>query len=386
MADAQNAALAAAQQNQYARQAVVGNSIKMVQQIYSNTIDPVAQPVINLSTNALRNTGLLLGFVVEVTGSVTNGSSTEASLAPFGVYNMVDQFRFDDLSNYTRIQTSGRHIGMLNTVRQGFAYGGVYDPTMPVGYGDNFNVFEGPATIAATDSAEIRSVYYLPISYSPVDLRGAIYMATVSAAANLQITLNSAPFVGATDPLKAVYTGNAGGAWTDTVTVTVYQVYLDQIPRLQNGQPILPVQDLNTVYDLKETTFTGMTSGQDFPMAYSNFRAFLSTLAIYDNGGTLAAGTDINYWALQSANFTNLFKYGPKLSALMSRMAIMADFPLGTYLFDSRDTPVNTINFGNMELVLNANGTVNAGARCVIGYEAFAQVTQLPTASSLQIG
>ena len=322
---------------------------------------------------------------MKVSAEVTNGAADQAALSPFGTANVVEQFRFDDLSNYTRIQTSGRHIAMLNSVRQGFAYGGAYAPNLPIDYGNNFDVFQGPATIAAAATADVRQVYYLPISYSPSDLRGAMYMATVAASANLQITLNDAPFTGAGNPLNKVYTGNANGGWTDNVNVTVYQVYLDQIPRLPDGTPILPLLDLDTVYDLKETTFVGMTPGQDFPMPYSNYRAFLSTLVVYDNAGQFGNGDDVNYFSLVSANFTNLFKVSPKIAALNARMAIMSDLPPGTYLFDSRETPINTINFGNMELNINASDA-DAGCRAIVGYEAFARVGQLKAASSLSGG
>lgn len=377
------------QQNQLSRQAVVGNSIKMTQPILSQQIDPASQNVVNLGANVIRNAGLLLGFIVEVSGTLENtGAATpanDATRTAFGTANIVEQFRFDDLSNYTRIQTSGRHLAMLNTVRQGFGYGGAYAPNLPMGYGDNFDVFQGPATIAgAGGTAEVRHTYYVPIAYSPEDLRGAIYMATVAASSNLQITINAAPGAGAGNPLSKVYAGGTV-AWDGNVTVNVTQVYLDQIPRMPDGSPILPALDLDTVYDLKETTFAGMTPGQDFPMAYSNYRAFLSTLVVYDNGGVFGDGSDVNYFSLASANFTNLFKVSPKIAALNARMAIMADLPLGTYLFDSRVTPINTINFGNMELNLNPV-TAAAGARAVVGYEAFARVGQLKSASSLAGG
>ena len=372
-------------QNDMVRRLVVGNSIKMVQPIFSQNVDISAQNVVNIGQNTIRGAGLLLGFIIEVSGNVTNGAADAAALSPFGVANVVSQFRFDDLSGYTRIQTSGRHLAMLNTIRQGYAYGGAYSPNLPIDYGNNFDVFQGPATLAGAATGDVRAVYYMPISYSPSDLRGAIWMATVGSTANLQITLNRDIFVGATNPLNAVYTGNAGGDWTDNVTINVYQVYLDQTPRMQDGTPLLPPLDLDTVYDIKETTFSGMTVGQDYPMAYSNYRAFLSTVVIYDNAGVFGDGDDINYFSLASANFTNLFKVSPKIAALNARMAIMSDMPPGTYLFDSRETPINTINFGNMELNINAADADNP-ARCIVGYEAFARIGQLKTASSLAGG
>lgn len=375
------------QQNLMARQAVVGNSVKMKQQIFSQSIDPTAQTTINITGNAIRNVGLLLGFIVEIEGTVTTGNTGTATRTPMGCANLLTQIRFDDLSNFTRIQVPGWHMAMLNTLRQGFGYGGVYANNLPMGYGDNFEVFKGPATIPVSTAQELRMNYFVPIAYSNNDLRGAIWMSTVSAVSNLQLELNANPISNAGNPINHVYTGNnaAAGGWTGNVVVTVYQVYLDQVPRMENGQPILPVLDLNTIYDLKQTTFTTPTDDQDFPMAYSNFRSFLSTIAVLDNGGVYNGGSDVNYWSLAAANFTNIFKVSPEQAALDARASLMTDCPDGTYLFESRDTPINTINFGNMELNLNGTGLAN-NARVLVGYEAFGIINQLVGASSLAGG
>ncbi len=369
------------QHNFMQRQAVTSNSLKLKQEIYSATINPAQQNVINIGNGVIRNAGLLLGFVVEVSGEVTNTAGSGIDRTPMGTANMVKEFRFDDLSNYTRIQCPGWYMALLNSIRQGFGYGGAYANNITMGYGNNFDVYEGAASAAASAVVDLRHVYYVPISYSSTDLRGAMYMSTVSATSNLQITLNQTPVSAAGNAIDHVYTGNAGD-WSSDVTVTVYQVYLDQLPKGEGGAPILPVMDLNTIYDLKQTTFTGATAGQDFPMAYSNFRSFLSTVAIFDNGGTYAAGTDVNYWALRSANFTNISKISAEIAALDARATLMSDMPLGGYLFESRDMPINTINYGNMELNLNAS-SVNANARILMGYESFALVNQLVGASSL---
>lgn len=375
-------AMAAKQQNDYARTAVIGNSIKMRQQIYTETFNPASKTVINVTGNSIRNVGLLLGFLVVVSGNVTCAHAHGATRTPFGVANIVKQFRFDDMSNYTRIQTPGWHLAFLNTVRQGFGYGGVYANNLPMGYGVNYDVFDGPSAIALDGTADLKMQYFVPIAYSSTDLRGAMWMASVSATSNLQIEIAAQPGLTAGNPIDYAYT--AGDVtWTNNVTVTVYQIYLDQVPRV-NGNPILPMMDINTVYDIKQTTFTGVTQGQDFPMAYSNFRSFLSTTVVYDNAG-VPANNDVNYWALQSANFTNIFKIKPDYAALDARATLMTDPPLGSYLFESRDIPINTINYGNQELVINAS-SANAGARVLVGYEAFANISQLVNASSLAAG
>lgn len=380
------------QQNFLARQAVIANSIKMKQQIFSQSVDPTSQTVINVTGNSIRNVGLLLGFIVEVTGDIAMSDNvTAATRTPFGNANMVSQFRYDDLSNYTRIQTPGWHLALINTLRQGFGYGGVYQNAIPMEYGENYPVYLGDSSIDPDTATTCRMQYYVPISYSSTDLRGAIWMSTVSATSNLQITLNPNPVVASTgNKLTAVYqnagANHTGDGWDSNVTVTVYQVYLDQVPRdAKTGQPILPMLDLNTIYELKQTTFTTPTAGQDFPMAYSNFRSFLSTIAVFDNGGVFNAGTDVNYWSLASANFTNIFKLTPEIVALVARQSIMTDLPVGAYLFESRDIPINTINYGNMELNLNASSAA-ANSRVLVGYEDFALVSQVIGASSLAAG
>lgn len=381
-----------AQANLAARNVVTANSVRMKQQIFSQTVNPANQPVLNVQP---RNVGIILGFIVEVTGGVTNGSGVQIDRTNFGNANMVKAFQFQDLNNYTRIQVPGWYLAILNSARARMGYGGVYANAIPIGYGNNYPVYEGGATIASMAASTLRMMYYVPLAYSPSDLRGAIYAATVSATMNLQITLNATPVVAnGVDQLNAVYIGDAAGSvaaagWTNNVTVTVYQVYLDQIPRYSSGpnagQPILPLQDLNTVYDLKQTTFPGITSGQDFPMAYSNFRSFLSTFVVYDNGGVYNNGSDINYFSLASANFTNIFRLTPEIVALEQRSVFLTDTPLGSYWFESREIPINTINYGNMELNINASSAAN-GAQVLVGYESFGLVNQLVGATSIASG
>jgi len=369
--------------NQSQRAILVGNAQRMVQSIYSGTVDPNTTPTLNI---APRNVGLILGFIVKVSGGVTNGAVVAATRTGLGSANVLQNITFTDLNNVQRINTRGSHIALLNSARQGFGFGGAYAPNLPMAYGNNWAPFAASSSLAADATGTVTHTYFVPLAYSSQDTRGAIYAAVVNATMNLQLTIaNDAQlFVDGTDPLGAVYDGNANGAWTDTVSVEVYQVYYDQLP-VMNGQPILPMLDLNTIYDLKNTVKTGISANQDFPIEYANFRQFLSTMPIFDNGGSYNSGSDVAYWALQAANSTNLFKLGPDIAALEARQTFMADPPPGVYYFDHRMKPIDTITYGNMELVLNAS-TVNSGAQVVVCYEAFQNVNQIPMASSLSAG
>jgi hypothetical protein len=220
----------------------------------------------------------------------------------------------------------------------------------------------------------------VPLAYSQTDLRGALYAGVVNATMNLQLTINTAAFVAAgQDATQAVFSGNVGTV--GNVQINVYQHYLDQLPQTQAG-PVLPMMDLQTFYDIKNTSVNGLTVTQDYPIPYANYRSFLSTFFIFDNGGTLNAGTDLNYVALQSANYTQLFKLSPTELSLMSLIQFGIDYPTGVYYVSHRNRPINTNQYGNMELVLNPS-TVNANAQILVGYEAFGQVALMNQAGSL---
>jgi hypothetical protein len=227
-------------------------------------------------------------------------------------------------------------------------------------------------------------VYYVPLAYNPNDLRGALYANVVNATAQLSMTVNAAACVAAgADPTLAVYTGNAAATVTN-VAYTVSQVYYSQLP-MSNQGAVLPLMDLATVYELKSTANTGMSVGQDFPYPYANFRSFYSTFAVYDNGGQLNAGSDINNFKLQAANYSNIFNVDPAIVSMWTRHRIQTDFPAGMYYFDHRERPLQTVQFGNLELLMNPS-LVNANASLLVATEAMALVNQVASAGSLSAG
>lgn len=376
-----------AQQNTLARALIIGQGVERLQQIYSNTFNAANQATVNINP---RNVGLIKGFFVDVTLEVTAGATTPLGLTPIGAANVLSQIKFDDLQNNTRIQTAGWHLHFVNTARNQRPFGLCETlDTSPIAYGNNWDVISAPATVAGGATETITMRYYVPLAYSNDDLRGALYANVVNATMQLSLTVNQQAAVLASQAAlltNAVYasTSGANAPSVGNCTITVYQHYIDQLPIGPQG-PILPLLDIQTIYELKNTAMTGISANQDYTTPYANFRTFLSTFAIYDNNGVLAPGTDINYWALRSANFTDIFKVSPEESALMSRLQIGLDFPDGTYYFNHRSKPINTIQYGNMELVLNAISP-NAAARILVGYEDFAMINVVSGAGSLPAG
>jgi len=231
--------------------------------------------------------------------------------------------------------------------------------------------------------------YWVPLAYSDSDYRGAVYANVVNATMQLNLAFNTAPVVqNGTDSTSAMYVGHLPGSTTLAVisaaTVTVYQSYLDQLPTGQGGV-VLPIIDLATIYEFKNTSLTAITPGQDFPIQYANFRDFMSSTFVFVNTGATGArgvGNDLNYLALQSANFTNIFKDEPGLFQLKNRNHLQVDPPPGMYYFSSREKPISTVQYGNMQFIFNAV-TAGAGAYILAGYEDFALVQTLSMAGSL---
>lgn len=372
------------QLNEAARMAILATALDMTQEIFSNT---TANPGSTNNTFNIqpRYVGLAKRFTAMITATITNTSATVAlTRTEFGPANILSQIVFNDLNNYTRIQTTGMHLNLINSIRTRHPFGSAFTSDSPIGYGSNYgsSIFAAPATIAASGTGVVQMAYEIPLSYSDDNLTGAIYLGLVNSTALLQLVINPNPVVASGDAVQAVYTGATGSI--TSVTVNVYQNYLDQLPIGRNG-PVLPTLDLSTAYELKNTSVSNLVVAQDFPIPYANFRNFLSTFAVFDNGGTLNNGSDVNYFALQAANFVNIFKVDPFFQALQQRKELWDDFPSGTYYFSHRRKPLNTVQYGNLELVVNAS-TVNSGAQILLGYEDFALQNTVTGAGSLAGG
>lgn len=370
-------------QNMAARNAILA-SARELQQVSNTNVIPA--PIIGLPQNIqLRNVGMAKRLLLEVTGTVAASGAETQNLTKWGLANIFSQITVTDLANYTRINTTGWHLYTLACLRRQLMYGAAYPTDTPTSFGSNLQVNNGTASInAGTGAKTFRFFYELPLSYSDTDLRGAIYSAVVNATWQVSYTVNPNFFVATgADPTTAVYQSTTAALGTlSAVTVKVHQIYLDQLPFSQNGQPILPYFDLATGYLLQNTNFTGLTVSQDFPIQYPNFRSILSATLLFDNGGQQNPGTDINYIGIQAANLTFLLQVDPFAISLKTRNTIGDDLPSGAYCLETRLAPINTTAYGNMQIVINPS-TVNAGANVFTGWEMLAIINSVAGASSL---
>lgn len=384
--------------NALQRQAVLKNAVEMTQQVASTTIATVS--VGNNVVNFIpRNVGLVKRFLLEISGTAVSNTAA-ASATTYGLAKLISNIQFTDLNNNVRINTDGVHLTVLKQVKareitlSAIPISTVATDSMLAGQfiasgsSPNFPVIVYPPAPATGAGTAFRAVFEIPLAYSDEDLRGAVYFNVVNATSQLQVTLNPSAFSAnaATDTTGSVWASGANPPGTLTaVTLTLYQVYLDQLPVGPKGV-VLPGLDLSTVYELKQTSLTGQVVSLDFPYPYANFRDFLSTLVTWNSTGLTAGlknGSDVNYWSLQSANFTNIWKIDPLLAAQRTREIIGADFPLGTYYFSHRKKPLSTVQYGNLQLNLNA-ASVSAGVAYEVVYvEDFALVNALTQAGSL---
>jgi hypothetical protein len=372
------------QLNAQQRAAVLAQAVEMTQVVSTQTFNPSTNNTLQIIP---RNVGLIKKFIIEITATLANTSGATVSLTDLGLSNLLSNVSFTDLNNNQRVSTTGWHLSILQSLkhRKPYASGYPLETDNMMNFGENFAVLAAPATIATAANGTLRAVFEVPLAYSDEDLRGAVYANVVNASMQLSLTLNQNPSVApGADSTLAVYKGGAAVAYT-TATVTVYQVYLDQLPIGKSGV-VLPIMDLSTIYELKTSPFSAIAQGQDYPVPFANFRDFLSTVAIYDHDTTTdtgrVGGTDINYWALQSANFTNLWKIDPLLAAQNTRNILSADLPKGCYYFSYRRKPISTVQYGNMELILNPS-LANANSQLLIGWEDLALVNTLTQAGSL---
>jgi hypothetical protein len=370
------------QLNGLQRKQVVQQSVKMKQNIFSGTFNPATTPVINVVP---RNVGLIIRFIVEVVATVTNtGTSAAATLTDFGPMNIFSNIQFTDLQNNQRHNTYGFHFGLVSSFKERQAFASAQTLAVAEGtFGNNFPVISATASVADNNgTGTVRTFYEIPIAYSDEDLRGAIYANVVANQMQLALTVNPQPFAATGDDTFAMYKSSTGVI--NSVTVNVYQEYYDQLPTGASGV-VLPLLDISTVYQLNFSQFTSIAPGTDNYYQYTNFRRYMSAIGIYNNSGTVGGrsnGSDINYWAQVSANFTNIFKVDPLEQARLARRILGVDPPPGTYYFGSRQKPIYTLTYGNMQLDINPI-TAGANAYLLFLWEFFALQNVLSSAGSL---
>jgi hypothetical protein len=386
------------QQNMMARQLILRGG-QLGQTYYPPAIDvwqpqnPQLQSGVgpgSVLTFYLRNVGLVKRLVVRFKATVTAGATSQQNLTPWGLANFISNVTFFDLGNNQRINSTGWHLTAVASAKRRRIFGAAVTTDTPLGYGNNNNrVMFAPPSIAANGNSEIDFQLEVPFVKNDIDLRGAIYADVTQATMQVQLTLNPNMFVSSTaDPTLAVYqSAGADLATLSALQVNFWQNYLDQLPRAPNGAPILPGQDVGTAYMLTNTSSGLPVANQDNAASFINARTYESVTFGYDNNGTLNVnGADINFIKLQSANFTNLLNLDGKMIGLMMRNIIADDFPKGMYYLDFRHRPIDTNQYGNMQIVVNPSTVGGSAAVILYGWEAYGVIGLVNQGGSIPSG
>jgi hypothetical protein len=378
------------------RGGVLGNiyyppSVDMWTQL--NPILPSAVGPGTVVTIQLRNVGLVKRLVIEVKATVTAGAGVGngANLTPLGLANFFSNITFVDLGNNTRINTTGWHLQLVSSVKRRRVFGAAYTSDTPHGYGNvNNRVMQAPITLSPGVATELDLIVEIPFVKNNHDLRGAIFADVTNAVMQVQLTINPQMFVSNTaDPTLAVYqSATAVLPSLSAVTIQANQNYLDQLPRNpQTAAPILPALDLGTAYLLNNTSGGLPVVNQDNGFSFVNARSYESVAFVYDNNGVLNINaSDLNYLALTSANFTNILRYDGRMAAIAERDILGDDFPKGVRYLDFRHRPVNTDQYGNMQLVINPSSVRGSAATFLFGWEAYGIIGQVNAGGSLPMG
>lgn len=357
--------------NMACRQAILKGAIKKKQQIFTFTGSPATiNNLINIGGNYVRMAGLLTKFIVEVSATFNALATNTVTETQIGRANILSNIQFTDLQNNQRHNCSGAQLALTASRKRRRPYGQSANLSQSFG---GFNVGSSSTNHALSSfvapivgtPGSLRQVYEIPVSIDDRDLTGAIFLGVYGAQLSLQLQVNPTPLASSGDSTFCVAfgaTATFNAQQISSVTVNVYQEYYDQLP-MNNGAYVLPPLDISTVYQLTYTQFGNISAGQDFYIPYANYRKYLSQSVLYNNsgadGGLSNTGADVSFWALVAANFTNIFKVGPLEQWRTMRELFGTDLYNGLYVFDTAEKPIDTQNYGNLQLDLN---TITAGA------------------------
>jgi hypothetical protein len=389
------------QQDAMATRAILASAVDRIQLVAAEQVFPASNPVLIIQP---INVGLIKRYTIVVNGVITNSGTATLDATDSFLANIFGQggIQYTDLNNYLRVNTSGAHLTFLAQAKRRRAYGGTVDDnetnTLTASFLSKmtnvppafWGVFQAPLTIASGTSAPFRAVFELPLAYTDDDLRGSVWANVLNAVQQITLTFNQQACVAdPNDNTFAVYRGPAGAAGSITsANVTVYQEYLDQLPKaVANGQAttILPALSLSTVYELKSTIFSNVTPNQENYFPYANQRSFISTFFTFNQDGTATGrflGGNVNYWALLAANASYIWKLDPLTLTMKSRDHMSSDLPAGTYYTPTRRRNLATLQFGNLQAVLQPNAATPAGYVNVM-WEMFALQNTLQSGASL---
>lgn len=304
----------------------------------------------------LENLGILTSIGMLVSMTVTNNAASGgAALVPsLGFpYNLIKRFTLRDYANLTRLQFSGLQLWLRNSIHRGrTAYGAVSLAEGEAGSNFSYPTSQSSGAIAAASSGTVQFFMRVPVSVGDMNTVGAMLMQAITGQvfAEAEIAPNSA-----SGGFDQPFTGNYS---ISNVSVQFVQSYLQP----QGANPILPYQDLSTVYELNgnQPDSSNLAVGLPKFINFPDARIVHGMYLLFANGG-YNYGTDLTSLKIRVSGNTYIRTDPPTEWIMNLRDDLGADLMPGFYFFSSSRVPVVTNLLGQVQFEL-VPSSVQAGA------------------------
>jgi hypothetical protein len=337
------------QQNYMARQAVLATGVR-----YNMKIAPVSSSGAGSFQIPLNRFGITTGITLRFTVVINNTGTTALTLSPTAPFSLVNQISYTDFGGLQHTSNAaGALLYVGEAVRTGkLPYAGSNVTNIP-GLVQNSSILEiGGAVGESTTQFSI----YVPLAVDPnSDLTGAVLSQT--GQGNHYVTFSVAPNgVVGSDPLMNAFLAGTASVTSVTVQATQHVIQVqdyNMIPRI----------DLETVYGFQTQIDTdSIAAGLDHYCYWPNARRVFSAVHVFDNGGALNFGTDLNQIRVLVNTNTELDNYAPIdwLSQQRLKFDNLDLFP-GFYYKGSRRYPIQISQIGQFATVFTPSSIGTAG-------------------------
>jgi hypothetical protein len=332
----------------------------------------VTEAVGGTSRVQLFNVGVLTKLLLEVTVDITIGTAIAVPSA-FAPWNLIRRLKVQDYDGTDRVNLSGFQLWVLNSVRNKQFYGGNNQ--------SGAAVFTNPVVPTAVANGQIRFFIEVPIAFDVdnpdmklQDTRGAIMSQTNVGQMFLNIDWNTSLY--GNGDIDSVYAGAATttvvGQNATPITLTVWQDFIMPQPIPGTNVVPLPRADLQTVYELAGGVRSNdnLAVGAEKLLDLPNVRSVIGSYFNYVTGGAVAQGNLSELRLIVNGN--QIFQDNTELSQLFTqRQFLNTDLVAGVFFYNSRQTPIQTAIYGNVQAGLTP-AVVSGGNQYVeIMYESF---------------
>lgn len=304
----------------------------------------------------LKNVGITTRLRIKISAAVTIGTDalTASDKSP---WSLISNINVMDFNQQKRCDISGFHLWAANCMRNRTVYGYNNEAKSATASWPNVSTAIGAGTVDL--------FLEVPLAYDRKrDLRGAILAQSGTGEWSLNISFRN-PYLVDGD-VDSVYKadGSSGTCTEGTITITVWQDYLQPQPLQNNfnGLPVgitpIPVMDLSTVYALEGMNIQtdNLSNGAEKLINIPNARTVIGAITSFVNNKAMSnAFSRIRL----VANGNQDVNVDDVVSAQMRmREWLNGDTVNGLFFWEWRDNPLQTWQAGTMQLGFTPNASL----------------------------